>query len=473
MEPLYVRVIMYDPITDTDIDWEGYPVFENIRVDVALVDPDNPEEPEELLALAPDPVRRIFFVTDRRYQVSPEHFLRVSFDKRNFSKVTKTLLTPEEVQPHMLPVYCPARIPVWDSGWDDGYQSNEFFGDEEIKVATTPDSPLLLRVPMRRMYIIGHRGAPYHLPENTIASFRKALDLGANGLEFDLCLTKDKRIVVFHDASPDSTRIKFEDFPYELVSPEIDGDTALIKEYKDGDYRIARRRRMWSGQSVDILKLTLDQVKHWYRYHNVGGTEYPIPDLDDFLTFVSGEVNRIKLLFFDMKNPHWDEDNRKRYEFYGETLGELLTRYPILPERLVVANASKKILQSLKKGVRLAGEERCEFAYDAAGSFGAIFGIQKNPLAVAREMKNTMVSIGTRFRSGDMEEIIEATRDRDYNRQSELTTVLHWTINDPAHMYHSVVAGVNGIVTDKPDVLNGVLSRLGVYVSRAGATAAV
>jgi len=463
MNPLYVNVVLYDAATDTESDWEGYPVFEGVGVEIARVDPDDPDHIEDLLVLTPDPARRQFFTTQRRYHPTAEHFLRVSFNKRNFSKITRSLHSPEEVHPGLLPVFCPARIPVWDSGWDDGYETNEFFDEGKVKVPTAPGTPLTLRVPLRRMYNIGHRGAPYYFPENTIASFRKALDLGANGLEFDLCLTKDKRIVVFHDASPDSTRIMFEDFPYELVSPEIDGDTALIKEYRDGDYRIARRRRMWSGRSFDILKLNLDQVRHWFRYHHVEGREFPIPDLDEFLTFASGEVHRLKILFFDMKNPHWDEDEHKRYEVYGATLGSMLRRYPVLPERLVVANSSKTILESMRKGLTQSGEDRCEFAYDAAGSFGAMFGIKKNPLAVAREMGNTVVSIGTRFRSGDLEEIIQATRDRDYNKESRLTTVLHWTINDPAPMYHSIVGGVNGIVTDKPDVLRGVLTRLGVY----------
>jgi len=460
MKPLYVSVVLYDPATDTDVDWQGYPIFDGIRVDIAKVDPDEPGEPEDVLPLTPDPERRTFFTTNRRYKVSPEHFLRVSFDKRNFSKATRTLHSPEEIQPSLCPLYCPGRVPVWDSGWDDGYRTNEFFGEEDVKVTTTPDAPLPLRVPMRRLYIIGHRGSPYNFPENTIASFRRALDDGANGLEFDLCLTKDKRIVIFHDASPDSTRIMYEDFPYELVSPELDGDVALIREFKDGDYRIARRRR----KSVDILRLTLDEVKHWYRYHNVGGTEYPVPDLEDFLAFVAGEVGRLKLLFFDMKNPYWDEDDARRYEMYGLTLGSVLQQYPTLPERLVIANASKEVLESLKRGLHKAGEERCEFAYDAAGSFVAMLGFKKNPLEVAREMQNTIVSIGTRFRSGDLDEIIEATRDRDYNRDSRLTTVLHWTINDPAPMYHSVVAGVNGIVTDRPDVLRDLLAKLGIVV---------
>ncbi len=48
------------------------------------------------------------------------------------------------------------------------------------------------------MLIIGHRGAAGHLHENTLPSFRKALELGAGGLELDVRLTSDDRLVVVH-----------------------------------------------------------------------------------------------------------------------------------------------------------------------------------------------------------------------------------------------------------------------------------
>jgi len=49
--------------------------------------------------------------------------------------------------------------------------------------------------------IIGHRGSPTLITENTIPSFKKAIDQGVEGLEFDIRLSKDKQIVVFHDAT--------------------------------------------------------------------------------------------------------------------------------------------------------------------------------------------------------------------------------------------------------------------------------
>lgn len=49
------------------------------------------------------------------------------------------------------------------------------------------------------MLKIGHRGAPYLATENTIPSFRKALELGADGIELDVHLCASGELVVFHD----------------------------------------------------------------------------------------------------------------------------------------------------------------------------------------------------------------------------------------------------------------------------------
>ena len=66
-----------------------------------------------------------------------------------------------------------------------------------------------LRYPIRHIikktYIIGHRGAPKYEPENTLLSFQKAILLGADMIEIDARITKDKKIVIIHDATVDRT----------------------------------------------------------------------------------------------------------------------------------------------------------------------------------------------------------------------------------------------------------------------------
>jgi glycerophosphoryl diester phosphodiesterase len=49
--------------------------------------------------------------------------------------------------------------------------------------------------------IIAHRGDSAHAPENTLAAFKRAVEAGADGIEFDVRLTSDQVAVVFHDSS--------------------------------------------------------------------------------------------------------------------------------------------------------------------------------------------------------------------------------------------------------------------------------
>lgn len=53
--------------------------------------------------------------------------------------------------------------------------------------------------------ILCHRGAKNDAPENTLAAFKIALDLGADGFELDTQLTSDGHVVVYHDTTVDRT----------------------------------------------------------------------------------------------------------------------------------------------------------------------------------------------------------------------------------------------------------------------------
>ncbi|MEM7649513.1 MAG: glycerophosphodiester phosphodiesterase [Cyanobacteria bacterium P01_A01_bin.70] len=51
----------------------------------------------------------------------------------------------------------------------------------------------------QRPLIFGHRGVPEDHQENTLAGFQRAVELGLDGVELDVFLTRDERLVVFHD----------------------------------------------------------------------------------------------------------------------------------------------------------------------------------------------------------------------------------------------------------------------------------
>lgn len=53
--------------------------------------------------------------------------------------------------------------------------------------------------------IIAHRGDSAHRPENTLAAFASALEVGADVVEFDVHLTRDGHLVILHDPTLDRT----------------------------------------------------------------------------------------------------------------------------------------------------------------------------------------------------------------------------------------------------------------------------
>jgi glycerophosphoryl diester phosphodiesterase len=57
----------------------------------------------------------------------------------------------------------------------------------------------------KRPLIIAHRGYRAKYPENTLASFSVALDIGVKMIELDVMLTKDRKMVVIHDATLERT----------------------------------------------------------------------------------------------------------------------------------------------------------------------------------------------------------------------------------------------------------------------------
>jgi len=55
------------------------------------------------------------------------------------------------------------------------------------------------------MKVLGHRGAAGTSPENTLISFARGLELGVDGFEFDVQLSRDGEIVICHDERVDRT----------------------------------------------------------------------------------------------------------------------------------------------------------------------------------------------------------------------------------------------------------------------------
>ncbi len=97
--------------------------------------------------------------------------------------------------------------------------------------------------------IQGHRGASALAPENTLAAFQKAIELGADGMEMDLQLTRDGVVVVIHDDTLDRTT--------DGHGRVTDLSLAEVREADAG----AKFGSAFRGQRVPTLSEVIDLVK--------------------------------------------------------------------------------------------------------------------------------------------------------------------------------------------------------------------
>jgi len=130
------------------------------------------------------------------------------------------------------------------------------------------------------MIIVGHRGWLQKYPENTLASFKAALDLGVDALELDVHVTRDNHIAVIHDEEVDRT---------------TDGKGPVR------EMTLAQLKRLDAGR--------------WFDEHFRGER---IPTLDEVMQLVAGKVP----LAIEVKSP------RETTDRLNEKFLPLLRRYP-------------------------------------------------------------------------------------------------------------------------------------------------
>lgn len=105
---------------------------------------------------------------------------------------------------------------------------------------------------MQARPIVGHRGNAAHAPENTIESFRQAVDLGVDALELDVHLSADGQVVVIHDPTLDRTT---------SLSGRVDRLTLAGIQRADAGARFTSDRgATWPYRGAGITVPTLDEV---------------------------------------------------------------------------------------------------------------------------------------------------------------------------------------------------------------------
>src|SRR5215212_8459687 len=128
--------------------------------------------------------------------------------------------------------------------------------------------------------VIGHRGASAYAPEHTLASYRLAIEMGADYVEQDLAVTKDGILICLHDASLERTTNVEELFPDRVSTQTIEGKTR--KAWLANDFTLAEIKRLDAGSWFD-KKFAAEKV----------------PTFDEAVALIKGKAG----MFPELKTP--------------------------------------------------------------------------------------------------------------------------------------------------------------------------
>lgn len=282
----------------------------------------------------------------------------------------------------------------------------------------------------RQVEVIGHRGARGLFPENTVEGFVRSLELGVRSFELDVGMTSDGVIVVSHDPAlnPDITR--------DASGQWLNGRGPLIRELTFDALRSYDVGRIRPASLYRVLYRTqkpLDGAR--------------IPTLREVLG-LSEEVTFIIELKTDPRHPEWTADPSTLAEAVLEVVDAASAAGRVILESFDWRGPAH--IRRIRPEIRLAWLTRADTARDAALWWnGASPADHKNsvPAAVAAQ--------GGQIWAPMAETLTRSTVAKAHELGLR---VIPWTVNRRAMMRQLIAWGVDGLITDRPDIAMAVLS---------------
>lgn len=251
--------------------------------------------------------------------------------------------------------------------------------------------------------VIAHQGGDNLWPGNTMYAFEQAAALGVDVLEMDLHITKDGVLVLMHDETVDRT---------------TDGNG-------------------------EIEEMTLDEIKALdagYDWSLDNGSTFPfreqgitVPTLEEvFLAFPQYRMTiEIKKTEGSMAQPFCD-----------------LIREHAMQDKIVVASFHDERMEEFRQicpdvATSSARQETTVFVLLSKVYLGRLYSPNFFSLQVPEESSDITVMTA---------QFIRAAHERNLK-------VEPWTINDPEQMKRYIDWGVDGIITDRPDIMLEILGR--------------
>ena len=292
----------------------------------------------------------------------------------------------------------------------------------------------------------GHRGARGLAPENTLPGFAKTLGVGVTTIETDLAISRDGVLLISHD-------------------PALNPD---ITRGPDGQFLSGRGPVIWHTDHAELQRYDVGRLKPGSRY----AAQYPdqqphdgarLPRLQDLFALVERSGNREVRFALEIKTrPDAPADTAAPDAFAGKVVEAVRAAGVAL--RTTLLSFDWRALQAVQQMAPDIGTVYLSIQRPNFDNIGA-----SNP-------NGSAWTAGLRYADhGSVPKLIHAAGGRIWSAfhgdlDAELVkqakalglTVLAWTVNEPARMAQVMDMGVDGIVTDRPDLLRDVIARRGL-----------
>lgn len=261
-----------------------------------------------------------------------------------------------------------------------------------------------------RVLVVGHRGAPRLAAENTVPSIRKAYELGADGVELDLCLTKDGQVILWHDADPDGAialvrGADLEGMPFAPTAPDVG----------------AEMRR-------PVIELTLAEMRRHYGY---APESWRIPTLAEAMEAIADRENP-GIVIFDIK------DLGNATLIYDRIVAATERHRLPAQARVIASTVSAKSVALLHDRASRYPDSRVRIALDVEAG------------ADVEALDPRVKVLGLGYVLGQpWSDYLYALKDVLVHRdKGRLDLVYAWTLTEPESMREALRLGINGLITN-------------------------
>lgn len=281
----------------------------------------------------------------------------------------------------------------------------------------------------RRVLNISHQGGEIEAPSNTLYALKTSVAKGADVLEIDVHATADRELVVIHDATVDRTT---------NGTGRVDAFTVAELKQLDAAYVFDAGCGTCGGKDPSAYELrgyATGDRKLTGRMKEFTPNDFTIPTLREVLELFPNELINIEI-----------KATAPDTEPYEQLLADLLAEYDRTDDAIVVSflDHAVEAFKAYAPDVHTA---------TATGETAAFWATAQGPLPGGPNPRYQALQVPIELNG------IPVVTPEFVQRAHDNGLAVHvWTINDRADMEWLLDIGVDGIMTDRPTLLEEVLA---------------